>query len=32
MDYLIANLFWYGWLSFAIGVGVGWISCGPSAD
>jgi hypothetical protein len=32
MDYLVAKLFWYVIASFAIGLVVGWISCGPVED
>lgn len=27
MDFLIAKLFWYVLLAFAIGLCVGWVSC-----
>lgn len=32
MDYLILKLFWYLVAAFAIGVVVGWISCGRVED
>lgn len=32
MDYLILKLFWYLVAAFAIGVFVGWISCGRVED
>jgi hypothetical protein len=32
MDYLFVKLFWYLVAAFAIGVAVGWISCGQSRD
>jgi hypothetical protein len=32
MDYLLANLVWYGLAAFAIGMVVGWLSCGQAED
>lgn len=32
MDYLIVQLFWYLAASFAVGLVVGWISCGRAED
>jgi hypothetical protein len=32
MDYLLVKLFWYVIAAFAIGVAVGWISCGRQVD
>jgi hypothetical protein len=32
MDYLLIKLFWYVMAAFAIGLAVGWISCGPVED
>jgi hypothetical protein len=32
MDYLVVKLFWYLAAAFAIGVVVGWISCGRVED
>lgn len=30
MDYLFAKLFWYVIAAFAIGMFVGWVSCGKT--
>lgn len=27
MDFLLAKLFWYVLLAFAIGLAIGWVSC-----
>jgi hypothetical protein len=32
MDYLVVKLFWYLAAAFAIGLVVGWISCGRVED
>ena len=32
MDYLFIKLFWYVAAAFAIGLAVGWISCGAVDD
>jgi len=32
MDYLVVQLFWYLAVAFAVGVVVGWISCGGVED
>ena len=32
MDYLIVSLFWYLAAAFAIGLVVGWMSCGGGED
>jgi len=32
MDYLLAKLVWYVLLAFAIGMFVGWLSCGRAED
>ncbi len=29
MDYLIAQLAWYIAAAFAVGLAIGWFSCGP---
>jgi len=31
MDYLVAKLFWYLLAAFAVGIFVGWVSCGRTA-
>ncbi len=30
MDYLLAQLAWYIVAAFAVGLVIGWFSCGPS--
>ena len=32
MDYLLAHLVWYVLAAFAIGMAVGWLSCGRAND
>lgn len=32
MDYLLVKLFWYLAVAFAIGLFVGWYSCGKAGD
>lgn len=32
MDYLVVTLFWYLAAAFAVGLVVGWISCGGVED
>jgi hypothetical protein len=32
MDYLFAKLFWYVLFAFAMGLFVGWVSCGAEED
>lgn len=32
MDYLFVTLFWYVLIAFAIGLFVGWVSCGRTAE
>ncbi len=32
MDYLFVKLFWYVLAAFAIGLFVGWFSCGNKAE
>ncbi len=32
MLYLATNLFWYLVIAFAVGLFVGWVSCGPAEE
>lgn len=32
MDYLLVKLIWYVLLAFAVGIVVGWVSCGRIED
>ncbi len=32
MEYLVVKLFWYLVVAFAIGMFVGWVSCGTNKD